>query len=169
MEIPADAEVKSIIIQGISFVAPLPYQEGHVLTANEISALNQVFHENIRNNFANRVKKLVEEAETNGAELDEAALQSELNDYIESYEFGIRTGGGRVTDPVESEALKIATSKVHEAMKKKGIKRKDVSADNVRELARQVLDDHPDLLDQARVIVEARNAAATEIELPDVG
>ncbi len=50
-----------ITIQGANFNAPQPYDEGHVLTVNEASALNQVFAENLRNNFAARIKRSAEE------------------------------------------------------------------------------------------------------------
>lgn len=110
----------SITIQGETFTVPQPYAEGHVLKANEAGALNQVFAENLRNNFASKVKA-AKEANT----FDLETLQSELDSYAEEYEFGVRTGGGRTGDPVMAEAMEIMRDKVRKAIKKSGGNLKD--------------------------------------------
>jgi hypothetical protein len=63
--------VEQITISGHSFNVPVRYEEGHELTAGEASALNQTYHENLRNNFAKKVKDA-------GDGADVAALQAEL-------------------------------------------------------------------------------------------
>ena len=61
--------MEQIIIQGVTFNVPTPYAEGHVLATNEASALNQLLHENLRNNFASKVKaKRGDDAERNLSE-----------------------------------------------------------------------------------------------------
>src|SRR6516225_3234346 len=121
---------ETLTIQGHTFTAPLRYEEGHELTANEASALNQTFHENLRNNFAKKVSDAL-----NGRErLDDdelSDLQGQFDTYAEGYEFGVRTGGGAVRDPVMSEAMRIARDKIFEHLKRKGVKRKDVEASKI--------------------------------------
>ena len=46
-------------VQGLSFACPQPYAEGQTLSEKEAGALNQLLIENVRNNFANDVDKLV--------------------------------------------------------------------------------------------------------------
>ncbi len=53
-------DTKNIIIQGQTFTASLPYAAGQALTESEARALNQVRLENIRNNFASKVKASLE-------------------------------------------------------------------------------------------------------------
>jgi hypothetical protein len=49
-------ELEDVTIAGEVFKIDTPYTEGHTCTAGEASALNQVRHENLRNNFAKKVK-----------------------------------------------------------------------------------------------------------------
>ena len=72
----------TITIQKQLFNVPNRYAAGHVLTEGEANALNQTYHENLRNNFAGRVKE--------GG--DHATLQTELDAYAASYQFGERRG-----------------------------------------------------------------------------
>lgn len=131
----------TITIQGLKFEVPEPYTAGHVLLENEASALNQTFAENIRNNCARSiVEPAQEEAEANGTELDLEALQAAINEYASSYQFGVRTGGGRTTDPVERAAMEIARAAIFSAMAKKGIARTSVKAAQVTELAKNYLE-----------------------------
>lgn len=115
----------SITIAGKTFTVPQPYEAGDTLKANEASALNQTYAENLRNNFASKVKAAEEAAKTAGTELDLETLQSELDTYADEYEFGVRTGGGRTGDPVMAEAMDIMREKVRKAIKKAGGNLKD--------------------------------------------
>ena len=154
---------EQITIAGHVFDVPTRYEEGHELTANEASALNQTFHENLRNNFAKKV-----EARKDGGDLDDdskSELQEELDKYAEDYEFGVRTGGGAVRDPVMSEALSIAKDKIWEALKRKGKRRKDVEASAVTDLAKKLIDRNPEIMNLARQrVAEAQAAAAGDLE-----
>lgn len=131
------APSNSLTIAGLTFSAAPRYSAGHVLSANEASALNQTRLENLRNNFANTVSAHREEvAKARGIEvkdvkaedLDKAGLEAKFAEYEAGYEFGTRKGGGRIGDPVEREMRAIAKSLVIEALKSKGIKIASVEA-----------------------------------------
>lgn len=96
---------RKVTIQGQLFDLDDPYAEGHTCSAMEAKALNQTRAENIRNNFAGEVKKLQGDADAL-TEAQVAQLQAQLNEYASKYEFSV--GAGRVTDPVEKEAKRIA-------------------------------------------------------------
>lgn len=134
-EINSSTPREQYTIAGQTFNVFQPYAEGHVLTANEASSMNQTFAENIRNNFAKRVKEAVD-----AGTFDQDMLQSQLDDYMNDYEFGVRTGGGgRVGNPVEAEALRIAKDKVRAALQRKGEKLSDYTAAAITEAAKGVL------------------------------
>ena len=156
---------ESIQIAGHSFNIADRYEEGHELTANEASALNQVRRENLRNNFARKV-----EDAKNGAEKVEdsntlADLQGQLDRYAEDYEFGVRTGGGAVRDPVMNEAMRIARDKITEHLKRKGIKKKDQESSKITEAAKKLIDRNPEIMELAKQrVAETQAAAASELE-----
>lgn len=116
----ADAASKEIVIQGVKFTVPVPYAEGHPLTAPEARALNQVYHENLRNNFAKQVKNSLEGVE--GA-LPEAQLPSAFAEYVAGYSFSTPGAGGgasRALGPVEREARALAKDLVKAHLAKTG-------------------------------------------------
>lgn len=126
--------MEQITIAGKIFNAPIRYEEGHELSAGEASALNQTYHENLRNNFAKRVK----EADEAGA-FDEAAMQTEFDAYAEQYQFGVRSAGGGVSrDPVMQAAMNMAKTQIRAAVKKKYGK-VTVDAAVITEKAKQLL------------------------------
>jgi|SRR5215467_12941857 len=98
-----------ITIQGKQFEVRSPYVPGvHDLTEGEAHTLNQTRHENIRNNFAKKVK------EWNGQD----DLQALVNKYDEEYEFGVRGEGAGVSrDPVEVEARGLARAAIKAKLK----------------------------------------------------
>ena len=149
---------KQVTIQGHLFNVEDRYSEGHELSENEAAALNQTLHENFRNNFAKKVEEKLNGRES--LEEDEITeLQAELDDYAESYEFGIR-GGGAVRDPVMSEAMRLMRDKITKHMKAKGVKRKDVDAKEITEQARKLIEKNPHVLELARQRVEQLQANA---------
>lgn len=159
--ITADTPREDYTIAGETFSILQPYTEGHVLSANEAATLNQTWSENARNNFAKRVKD-AKEAGT----FDQASLQLSLDDYLESYEFGVRTGGGgRTSDPVAAEALAIAKESVKKALQKKGAILKDYSAKDITDLAKQVLARGDATSQKIQALAEQRVAAAKEIDI----
>lgn len=154
---------ESYTIAGETFKIPLPYTAGMVLSSNEASALNQTWAENARNNFA----KKVTEAKTAGS-YDQSVMQGALDDYLDAYEFGVRTGGGgRTGDPVMAEAMNIARDLVRKALVKAGHKLADVSAKQITDLARAAIDSgkNPQIL----VTAKERVDAAKEIQGIEIG
>ena len=155
---------EQITIAGHVFNVPTRYEEGHELTANEAAALNQTFHENLRNNFAKKVedkKDGMEKIEDDDVLTD---LQSQLDEYADQYEFGA-PGARGARDPVLSEAMKLAKDKIWEALRAKGKKRKDVEASAVTELAKKHLVKHPEVMQLARQrVAEAQAAASGDLE-----
>jgi hypothetical protein len=167
------AKTEEITIQGHTFVAPVRYAEGHTLTANEAGALNQTYHENLRNNFASSVRKALEEhygtkgedgkvsipddAELNDEQL--AAVQAEFDAYAQAYEFGARRAGGarQSTDPVEREAINLAKTAIREALRKQG---KKAEADAVAAAAKQLVDTQPHWKETAARRVAEQQAIA---------
>lgn len=78
---------------------------GTPLSEGMVSSLQQTRRENIRNNFAAKVRDATDDGETELSQQDYQQLQEQLNAYAAAYEFGVRaTGVRRVTDPVEKEA-----------------------------------------------------------------
>lgn len=160
---------QTITIQGHEFTAPSPYTEGYTLKPNEASALNQVLGENLRNNFAGKVKAAMEEAQKNGGQVDLTALQTEFDAYAAEYEFGARRsgggGGGLPKDPVERMAHTIAREKIREMAKSKG---KKLSPEQIAGLVPQLLEKNPSIRDLARQRVEDQKAISIEeLELPE--
>lgn len=153
---------EQITIAGHAFNVPARYEEGHELTAGEASALNQTYHENLRNNFAKKVKDA-------GATADLTALQAELDAYAEAYAFGVRAAGagtGATRDPVMSEALRLAKKQIGELIKAKGGKVSQYPADQITAAAKKLLDKDPAILDLARQRVAEQQAMASQA-LPD--
>lgn len=189
MNITETTPSNAIVIAGLSLSVFAPIAEGHVCTVNEAAALNQTFAENIRNNFAGKVKAAVEDkalevgylsTDEGGkvigdmtdeqltevhALVDLSEIQAALDEYQREYEFGARRSGSgapRVTDPVEIEALGIARQKVRDAIKAKGHKLSEVGTEKINELAKQVLETYPQIREQAKSIVAARKSVALE-------
>lgn len=147
-------DTNTITIAGHEFTVPLRYQEMHELTAGEASALNQTYHENIRNNLAGKIKK--------GEAVDQAAVDA----YAESYQFGVRAvGSGPVRDPVKAEAIRLATSQIRELLKSKNRK---ADAKAVREAAEKLIADPvrgAPIMEMAQKRVdEARSVAASNLD-----
>jgi|SRR5215813_265531 len=149
--------MEQITIAGETFNVPVRYEEGHELTAGEASALNQTYHENLRNNFAKRVK----DAKDDG-KYDQGGLQAELDAYAEGYQFGVRMGGGPTRDPVMSEAMAIAKVQIRQALRKKGVSLNAVKAQALTEAAKKLIDKNPAILELAKQRVEEAQAAAAD-------
>jgi hypothetical protein len=132
-------------------------------TEGEASTMRQVLVENLRNNFANKVKK-----ELNGSDTlsDEAAqrLQAEFNEYANSYSFGVRavgTGSGRITDPLEREMLKLAKDDIAKAFYAKHKER--LKGEQLTEAATKLLEArHDDYAKRAKRILTERERAGLE-------
>lgn len=158
-----DADRNTIKVAGVNLTVPAPFVEGHVLRPNEAAVLNQTYSENLRNNFASTVKKAIEEAK-GIANVDVSALQEQMDKYIQTYDFGVRSSGGgsRSLNPIEREAMNIARSKVRSALKKTGKNVKDYTAEQINKLAEQAVEKYPQLMEQAKKIVALREAVGNE-------
>lgn len=169
------APTTQITIQGLPFEAPQPYKAGaYTLSEGESSALNQTLAENLRNNFAPKIKAAIEafrkanglgeDVEVPVTELDHEALIEEFNKYADEYEFGVRRAGGvrAPVDPVGKEAHRIASQKVRDALKKKGVKIDTVSKEKMGELIAAVIDKYPEIKEEAKRRVESTQAVAVE-------
>lgn len=155
--------METITIAGQSFNVPVRYAAGHVLNEGEADALNQTFHENLRNNFAKKAKEGADE----GLPLD--VLQQQLDTYAEGYQFGARTGGGGSRDPVRSEAMEIARQMVRDGLRRAQKKLSDYTSAQISGAAEKLLagDKGTPILEMARNRVAERQAAAGD-DLDDI-
>lgn len=149
-----------ITIQGQTFRVPLRYAAGHALNEGEAGALNQTFHENLRNNFASKVRDGAE------AGVDHEVLQQQLDDYANDYQFGVRTGGGGFRgDPVMTTAMNIAREMVRNALREKNIDQEQWPASKVTQAAKALLDmqgEDGKILSIARKQIETERETAKE-------
>jgi len=154
----------TIVIQGIEFDVESPYSAGHALTEGEASAMNQLRHENLRNNFAKAVKAAKEKVEAEGGVIDQIALQSALDEYAAEYAFGVRSSGAPRTsvDPVTREALSLAREAIRTAAKAKGLK---LDKEKVEELATGLIEKNPVFRSTAEQrIAQKKEVAANSLE-----
>lgn len=161
MQFSKETPSGAFIIQDHAFQIPKPFNEGHSCTASEAGVLNQTLAENVRNNLAKRVKESVDKGE-----FDHAAMQAEIDQYIEEYEFGQRRGRGP-TDPVEREALNIAKEIVKNALRHQGIKLADVDTADLNDLAAQTVEANEAITKEAASRVKKRNEIGN-VSLPDL-
>jgi len=141
--------MSQITISGKSFEVAPRYAVGHVLTANEASALNQTFFENLRNNFAKQAK--------------DGASQADFDKYAEGYVFGIRSTGSR--DPLQTEAMNIAREQVREGIRKSGKQLKAYTGEQITNAAAKLLERRPEILEIARERIAAmKNTATQEVD-----
>lgn len=118
--------MSNLTIAGHQFQVPdallAKYNVGYTLTTEgEAHALQQTFTENLRNNFASKVKAKLD-GKTELSPEDLQALQAEFDTYAEKYEFGVRQAGSgprAVKDPVEREVRKMAGGAISERYKAK--------------------------------------------------
>lgn len=128
-----------ITIQGHEFdFGAARYAEGHVCSANEANALNQVRLENIRNNTASKIKKAAEDGKVKPEEVnldstqvtvgeETMSLREAIQRYADGYEFGARAvRSAEPIDPVDREAERIAKEAIRAALKAKKVKVADL-------------------------------------------
>lgn len=165
MEFNKETPTGEFKVQGEMLTIIKPFAEGHVCTAAEAGVLNQVLAENTRNNWADRVKKALEEGN-----FDKGAMQAEIDEYLESYDFGVRRGRGP-SDPVEREALNMAKDLIRGALRKKGFKIADISTDEINRLADEALVKNPEIAKEAKRRVDNRRnltSVADDIDLEGI-
>lgn len=147
--------VEKVTVAGKIFEMPLPFDEGHVLTSGEAGQLNQVYHENIRNNIAKSVKDATEKGT-----FTQEDFQARIDKICSEYEFGKRRASGPRTpaDPVLKEALAMATTAATANLKAKGQKPSDFS--NFKDIVARLVESNPVFKAKAAEIVAERQSLA---------
>jgi len=164
----AEATSHNITIQGLVFPCRQIFDEGHTLTAVEAGVMNQTRDENLRNNYAAKIKSFMKDGKIE--KIDDltddhkAKLLSDFPTFEEAYEFGSR-GGAREVDPVRKQAVLFATDSVKSALKKKGHNLKDIGADKIKEMAEAAIEKYPKFMEKAESVVKARQEAAAELDI----
>ena len=173
IEVTSETPRKPTTIQSINFNCPQPYEEGHQCDSNEARALNQTLLENVSNNFAQKIKKLVESIEgiekpQELAEDQVKELRTRFDAYCDDYEFF--SGGGRESDPVRAQAMDLARKEVRRALKRKGVTLSEVPSEQITELAKNAVATKPAFMEEAaRIVAEAQKAAsALTIDLSSI-
>lgn len=149
--------LRDITIQGQEFTIEVPYQDGHTLNAREAAQLNQVYLENVGNNFRNTVKEMLE----GGSTTDQ--IQAALDKYADEYEFGSRRSSGgtrKAADPVAKEMRALAKKALTEFFKKKEINFADLSSEEKEQAIKTYFEKHGD---KVRAIAERRVADAADM------
>ncbi len=166
---PANNSDKSatleITIQSQQFSVPHLYVAGPIeLTEGEAHALQQVYAENVRNNFATQMKKRADEiAEAQAKNLDviPAMLsQADLDAYVAGYSFGIRTSGGIAVNPIEAEETRLAVAAIKVALTNRGQTWKGKTEDEQKAMVEKVVASGR-FRAEAEAIVAAKRAAKT--------
>lgn len=165
MQFNTETPRNEVTIQAQVFTVPAVYNEGHTLNANEAGALNQLLVENVRNNFAGKMKAEAEKPEGER----KTYTQEDLDAYVASYEFGVRRSGGGAGEsrlpPEEREARKIAREKVVEALKAKGIKVNSLSAEKMEEFVSKIAKTEDVVREANRRVKSAAKISLEELDL----
>lgn len=141
---------KNIIIKKVEYTIAQPFAEGHVCTANEANALNQLLSENVRNNFAPKVEKS-----------EVAPTQEDLDNYVAGYQFGVRSVSS--SDPVEKVMRQLVGRKLIEALKARGKNKSSLSSEEFKNAIDAAVEKNRDVLyAKAKEIVMMQTA---EIDL----
>jgi hypothetical protein len=152
-------ETKQVTVAGKLFAMPIIFKAGQELTLTEgmASQFNQVYHENIRNNFAKKVSDKIEKGE-----FDQDAFQTEIDKYADEYEFGTRRSGGprAPADPVAREALRLAVDAISNKLRAEGKKPNDFS--NLKEIAAKLVEKNPAFTEKAKENIAERERIASE-------
>jgi hypothetical protein len=162
--------VKSITIQGHSFDATQPYLAGHVVTEAEAKALNQVRAENLRNNFASKIKSVQGEAEALTEE-QLVQLRAEFATYDAEYVFTLASvgGGKRETDPVAAEAKKIAKQTISDKLKAAGKKVSDIAPETLANAIAKLAESENIQKLAKKAVAERQKAAQADLGELDLG
>lgn len=155
---------KTKLIYGHPFTVSEPYTEGHVITAAEAKALNQVRAENIGNNLREKLKELLDAGNTTEAEALVAARDAE-------YVFTMSSGAGTVKrDPVEAEARKLARelikAKLAESGRKVGTAPEGYTDESWKEYIESKIDEVAaieDVLKQAKKNVDEKTKKSKQL------
>jgi hypothetical protein len=131
----------SISVIGHIFEAPQPYREGHVCTLGESLVLNAALAENLRNNWARRLKTKIDKAKEEGRDrlnaTELAYLRTDFALYASRYQFPTIRTSRQASDPIDRAAHKIAEDIVRTKLNERGIRLDDLSEEDAeRHIAR---------------------------------
>jgi hypothetical protein len=148
-----------IRIKQHDFPLPTRYVGGHVCTAAEAAALQQIFAENVRNNVDSWVNKAL----TNSGRgvlsaSDHGTLQERIWEYANEYKFRSIAPKPRTPSPIDVAAEEIAYER---AMVECQILNLTPDSATVKELVARYRAD-PETLEKAREIVSERQEIAAE-------
>ena len=161
----------AIKVQGLIFHYSPKYFEGHVLTSVEAEVLNQTFGENLRNNFASRIRDAADklaEGLTEGQEAREfseeekAAFAGDFSAYAAEYTFKAPRVGAGPADPIETEMRKIAKAIILAHLVKKNIKASSLPEGNLDTMVKALIAKQPQIRDEAIRRVEALKNASDD-------
>lgn len=164
------SQTQTITIQDINFEAPQPYAAGHTLSEVEAGVLNQALAENLRNNFAKKVKDArAGLASTDSLSAEKlATLKAEFDSYAGSYVFKAKGAPRQPLDPIQREAEKIATGLLNAALNKKGSKRADLPEGRWELLLAEVAAKPTVRAEAERRVAAAKSVAADAlVDLPE--
>ncbi len=168
----APAGPSQLKIQGLLFPFISRYSAGHVMTAEEALVLDQTLAENLRNNFASKIRakaeeiaKATPEGETPRGFTEEelTSLQNDFQAYAQSYVFRAPRAGSGPVDPIERTARKMAKELVMTALAAKNIKHTSLPEGKMEEFITAVLARKPEIMDEAKRRVEAAKAGAADL------
>lgn len=191
-----EAKRLKVQIQGSVFEIEAKFFEGYALKANEAAAMNQLLAENIRNNVASiiRTAKLkaagwsdeqikAAKAEQSGPVVEKtslppetmAELQATIDEYVASYEFGVRSG--RTKDPFEREVENVAKAILDDALKAAGRSPSKLFKDDRAKydalLTRIITENREEIERRARAIMEQKAGLGLDLgdlsKLPEGG
>lgn len=143
---------KNILVKKVDYTIAQPFAEGHVCTANEANALNQLLCENVRNNFSAKIK---EDAP--------APSQEDFDKYVASYQFGVRSVAS--TDPIEKEMRKIVEAKLKDMLAKAGKTKASLSAEEYKNAVDAALEKNRDKLYPIAKEIVMRQTAAIDLDI----
>lgn len=163
---------ETITIQGAAFQVPdgVLARYDQYLTPEAPEGLRSTIHqticENLRNNFAKKVKDAL-----NGSdELPQdklTELQGQFAEYAQGYEFGVRgSGPARIVDPVERTMNKLAKDDLTAKYKAKYGQKEKPGKEWLETMVPQYIDRYRDqLTKRARAIVRAGKDEAADFEV----
>lgn len=150
----------SLTIGAQTYQIPLLFNAGYTLNDNEAAQMNQVLKENVGNNLRGRIDKATKEGKP-------VPTQDEVDEYVRGYEFGVRLGGVRITDPVEREARDIAKVLVRDKLKTLNIKLSSVSPEKMEEYVSKLAAQENIRAEAETRVGRAKKLTEVELDLGD--
>lgn len=159
----AEPRIFSILdIEGFS--ASQPYAEGHVVTAAEAKALNQLRKENLSNNFRSVVAAYKEGVETGqfaeGVPTTEADLLNAFAALDNDYQFTLASvSAARKLDPVERKARTLARTIVKDNLAEQGYKMTEPAEGYTDDEWKDFIEEQIDAVAQMEEVVASAKAS----------